>query len=86
MDAIAPTVCKVFGMVLYWNTKHVNQAIIRWVSNKHSYCLSFVFHNMQLLHDCLEQEKANKIVDQLKTLLNLESKEGVSNFYYYPPM
>jgi hypothetical protein len=82
MDKIAPALCIFFGMILYWNIRHINQNIVRWTGDKYTGYLSLVFNKMKELRDCMEKETASRILAELKTLLNMDSKNGISNSFY----
>lgn len=86
MDKLIPKICQHFGMVSYWERRHVNQSIVRWAGDKYQYCLSFVLTKISELRNCMEMKEAQKIVNDIETLLNLQSKHSLSNNLYCPQM
>jgi len=82
MDVLMTEICDHFGMINFWDNKHVNSAII--AKFKGSTCLSVILDYMRDIRACLKREDAEKKVEELKILLTEKNRKLVLNPFYCP--
>jgi hypothetical protein len=72
MDPIMDEVATKFGMIIFWDHRHVNQAIIAKLKGEP--CLNIVLYYMGQIRNSLTLETAKKLTLELKNMLLTDKK------------